>query len=173
MNEAEEIIQDLVADLPPAEQQAAREILRSCKFQDGNDPTLVLLRYLQVREKSAAETTRAKAGYLARIADELNRRLYEVARIKLAFVFILFLATLILSFVLGVGLLVYEARMHPRQVSAGLGLADPRLAELQREGVDLEVKEQEHLIGVCLTGRLETVSTNKAGNVAVIFSRQP
>lgn len=176
MNDAEGIIQDLVADLAAVEQQATREILRSCQFQDGNDPTLVLLRCMQLREKSTAETARTKTGRMAKLVYELKCLLYQTACIKLAFVAILLVTTFILSFVLSLSVMVYEVRMHPQALSDSLGLTDWRLLEMRKSGVNMMVydnPQKPSLIGISLSGKFEGVEKAKDGEIVIEFRKRP
>jgi len=99
--------------------------------------------------------------------------LYQAAKIKLSFVGILLTSAFLLSFVLMCCLMEYQVRTNPRQMSSLLGLADPRMAELQRDGVSLEVYDQQGEVGVYLKGKLANMRNDQFGNAVVVFHKQP
>ena len=84
---------------------------------DASDPVLALLRYQQLRETSAGEAGKARAAHGAKLAEEMDNRLWEAARIKLSFVFILLAITFLFGFLLAGILFVHAARANPRDVS--------------------------------------------------------
>jgi hypothetical protein len=178
MNEAEDIIQDLVADLPPAEQLAAREILRACNFQDVSDPVFGLLRYWQLRSMSVGDKERPLAAEVRQMALELDNRLWETRYLKWGF----FAASVFIAFILGFGLAVglnfYAARVHPAWASSYFGLPketapDERLTEMQNAGVLLRVQDKPTELLIGLKGNFVNQGTEPDGGQVLLFKKQP
>jgi len=169
--EIESSIESLVGDLPDAERSEARTILRACNFQDASDPIFGLLRYQQLREASAGEAEKALAKREAKLAEEMDNRLWEAARIKLSFVFILLVITFLFGFLLAGILFVHAARANPRDVSNYLGLTDSRLTQIENAGVRLRVQDKpdEFLIG--LKGNFVNLVTGAENEQILLFHK--
>ena len=178
MNDAEGIIQGLVEDLPAGEREPAREILRSCQFRDPSDPVLGLLRYLQLRGKADEEIERPLAAEVAKLAEEMDNRLWEARRYQWG----LFVGCVLLAFLAGGlvvgGLFFHAARVNPARMSNYLGLPaehdvvhDRRLGILQSGGVDLYVEDHNAEIGVVLSGNLERFQPTN-GQATVVFRKR-
>jgi len=170
-NEIESTIETLVGGLPDAKQKEARAILRACNFQDASDPVFGLLRYQQLREASAGEAEKAREARGAKLAEEMDNRLWEAARIKLSFVFILLVITFLLGFLLAGILFVHAARTNPRDVSNYLGLTDSRLTQIENSGVRLRVQDEPTDFVIGLKGNLTKPVVQPDGELVLIFHK--
>jgi hypothetical protein len=179
MNGTETIIEELVGDLPEAEKNAGREILKSCEFRDGSDPALGLLRYMKLRVRTQGAPERPLAASLAKMAEEMDNRLWEARRLKWG----LFVASVFLAFLLGGvvvgGLFFHVARVNPSEMNSYLGLPveyqlvhDRRLVRLQDAGVQLQLAESASQIGVVLHGIQAEYLPGSNGQVTVVFRKQ-
>jgi hypothetical protein len=178
-SDLEQEIESLVGDLPEGEKQRARDILRACQFQDAGDPVFGLLRYLQLRAKTRAASERPLAAGLARLAEEMDSRLWETRRLQWGFFVGCVLLPFLFGCVLAGGLLFHAARVHPAEMSNYLGLPgqyelvhDARLARLQSGGVELYVDEDESHLGVVLEGNLIKCGPATNGQAVLVFRKR-
>lgn len=151
-NEIETTIDSLIYDLPETEREKARGILRVCKFPDANDPLLGLLRYLQLRQSCIGDKERPLAAGVARMAHELDNRIYAVKRIKLFWLATAFAGVFALGCILMGGFLAYGSRAYPTKMENLFGWTDPQMKRLQNDGVRLEVEDKQSLLLVTLHG---------------------
>jgi len=178
-SDLEQEIESLVGDLPEGEQKSAGDILRACQFQDAGDPVFGLLRFLQLRAKSQAASERPLAAGLARLAEEMDSRLWETRRLQWGFFAGCVCGAFLLGCLLAGGLFFHAARVHPVEMSNYLGLPgqyelvhDARLARLQNWGIGLYVEEEESHVGVVLEGNLLTCGPTTNGQAVVIFRKR-
>ena len=172
MNEnVEKIAESLIADLPETEREQAREILRSCQFQDASDPILGLMRLLQLREKSLGDKERPLAASVARLEEELNNRVCEVKHYKLT----LFVGSVVVALAIGVLAGLAIGKNLNKSNGNSTGQPDSVLADLQRQGLTVTVYDnpkEPTQIGLGLHG--EFVRTEQLPNkdVLIIFRKR-
>ena len=160
--ETQAALDSLVNDFPETEREKAGGILRSCQFQDANDPMLGLLRLLQLRETNLRAKERPLAASVATLGEDLANHVWEAKQLKLAF----FFACVLMAFVFGLGIGYYPAATAPKTTT------DTRLQLLQEAGVKFRVEEidQSTGVGVGLTG--DWVATEKKGGETLLYFRK-
>ena len=166
-------IETLVSDLPEDEREQARQILRSCQFQDGRDPALGTLRYLQLRANSVGNKERHLAETVARLGEEIQNDVWETRHMKWG----LFAGSVGLAFILGwvtiLGVAVHAAKVNPAEMQHYFGWVDPRITQLNEGGVGLEVNENGQFLVVNLKGDMIEGKRGTNGLNVLVFEKRP